>query len=42
MAISHLAAIGIANGAFGAHALKQIIPEAEKLHAWQTASHYAV
>ena len=36
------AAAGIVTGAFGAHGLKSRIPEAEKLHAWGTASHFAV
>lgn len=36
------AAAGVVTGAFGAHALKSRIPEVEKMHAWGTASHYAV
>ncbi|KAF8516212.1 hypothetical protein BU17DRAFT_51192 [Hysterangium stoloniferum] len=37
-----IAALGIINGAFGAHALKRRIPDPAKLQAWGTASHYAI
>ncbi|KAF8591902.1 DUF423-domain-containing protein [Ramaria rubella] len=37
-----IAAVGIITGAFGAHGLRKRIPQAEKIHAWETASSYAI
>ncbi|GJJ09634.1 hypothetical protein Clacol_003858 [Clathrus columnatus] len=36
-----LTTLGIINGAFGAHALKKVVTQADKLQAWNTASQYA-
>ena len=38
-----VAAVGIITGAFGAHGLKKRPGmDADKIHSWETAAHYAV